>query len=64
METKYFRTIAESISISSDPHEAAIRSFARREHNRYANEKIYHFEDGSYLVFKVSYAVQRSGVSS
>lgn len=59
------RTIAQSIRISSDPYRASITSFSRREVIRsddgHADKKIFHFEDGSFLTFEVSYTAVEDG---
>jgi len=56
-----FRTIAESIAASHDPHQAALASFSRRESLRCQNKNIYHFEDGSFLEFRISYSIICAG---
>lgn len=59
------RTIAQSIRRSSDPYRASITSFIRREVIRsddgQSDKKIFHFEDGSFLTFMVSYAAVEDG---
>jgi hypothetical protein len=59
------RTIAQSIRRSSDPYRASITSFIRREVIRsddgQSDKKIFHFEDGSFLTFMVSYAAIEDG---
>lgn len=59
------RTIAQSIRRSSDPYRAAITAFIRREVIRsddgQADKKIFHFEDGSFLTFMVSYDAIEDG---
>jgi hypothetical protein len=57
-------TIAQSIRRSSDPHQAAIASFSRRECPHNANYHTYYFEDGSYLTFEVSYLPVEDGSRS
>lgn len=58
-------TIAQSIRRSSDPYRAAITAFIRREVIRsddgQSDKKIFHFEDGSYLTFMVSYDAIEDG---
>lgn len=56
--------IAQSIRRSSDPHQAAIASFSRRECPHNANYHAYYFEDGSYLTFEVSYLPVEDGSRS
>lgn len=63
MDISDFRTIAESIATSSDPHQAAVIAFVRREVLRCQNKTIYHFEDGSCLSFAVEYKVLEAGIS-
>lgn len=58
---KPYLTIAQSIRRSSDPHHAAITSFSRQEILRGEGKHAYYFEDGSYLIFKVSYAAVEDG---
>lgn len=59
------RTMAQSIRRSSDPYRAAITSFIRREVIRsddgQSDKKIFHFEDGSFLTFMVSYSAIEDG---
>lgn len=59
------RTIAQSIRRSSDPYRAAITAFIRREVIRsddgQSDKKIFHFEDGLFLTFMVSYAAIEDG---
>jgi len=59
------RTIAQSIRRSSDPYRAAITAFIRREIIRsddgQSDKKIFHFEDGSFLTFMVSYDAIEDG---
>lgn len=59
------RNIAQSIRRSSAPYQAAITSFIRREIIRsddgQSDKKIFHFEDGSFLTFMVSYAAIDDG---
>lgn len=59
------RTIAQSVRRSSDPYRASITSFVRREVIRsddgQSDKKIFHFEDGSFLTFMVSYAAIEDG---
>lgn len=59
------RTIAQSIRRSSDPYRAAITAFIRREVIRsddgQSDKKIFHFEDGSFLTFMVSYDAIEDG---
>jgi hypothetical protein len=57
-----FRTIAESIALSGNPHQAAVTAFARQEIIRCQNRHIYYFDDDSFLEFAVSYSVSGSGV--
>lgn len=61
------RTIAQSIRRSNDPYRAAITSFSRREVFRsddgQSDKKVFHFEDGSFLTFMVSYAAIEDGVA-
>lgn len=63
MEVTEFRTIAESIAASSNPHQASVASFSRQELIRHESKKIYHFEDDSFLEFRVSYSVIGAGKS-
>lgn len=62
------RTIAQSIRRSSDPYRASITSFIRREVIRSEggqnDKKIFHFEDGSFLTFEVSYTAVEDGGGS
>lgn len=58
-----FRTIAQSIAMSANPHQNAITAFSRQEILRCQNRHIYYFEDYSFLEFEVSYSVSGSGVS-
>lgn len=62
------RTIAQSIRCSSDPYRASITSFIRREVIRtddgQNDKKIFHFEDGSFLTFEVSYTAVEDGGGS
>lgn len=53
-------TIAQSIRRSSNPHHAAITSFTRREAPNHG-QRIYYFEDGSFLTFEVSYMAVEDG---
>lgn len=52
-------TIAQSIRRSSDPYQAAIASFSRREviHSAHGKQdrKVFYFEDDSFLTFEVVY---------
>lgn len=54
-------TIAQSIRRSSNPHQAAITSFTRRECPHGHNIHTYYFEDGSFLAFEVSYMAVEDG---
>lgn len=54
-------TIAQSIRRSSDPHRAAVTAFSRQEILRGQGMHVYHFEDESYLAFKVSYTPVSDG---
>ena len=58
-------TIAQSIRRSSDPYRASITSFIRREVIRsddgHHDKKIFHFEDGSFLTFEVTYTAVEDG---
>jgi len=53
-------TIAQSIRRSSDPHHAAVTCFTRREAPNHG-QRIYYFEDGSFLTFEVSYMPVEDG---
>lgn len=53
-------TIAQCIQRSSDPIEASIRSFERREVELY--EKTFWFEDGSFIKFNTTYTVSCTGI--
>jgi len=57
-------TIAESIKRSSDPHHAAVVAFSRQEYTPNSGSKTYFFEDGSYLVFAITYTAAETGVSA
>lgn len=61
-------TIAQSIRRSADPYRASITSFIRREILRsddgQSDKKIFHFEDGSFLSFEVSYIAVEDGIWS
>ena len=58
-------TIAQSIRRSSNPYRAAVTSFSRREIIRSDDggndKKIFHFEDGSFLTFDVTYTAIEDG---
>lgn len=58
-------TVAQSIRRSCDPYRACINSFIRREIIRsedgHSDKKIFHFEDGSFLTFLVSYTAIEDG---
>lgn len=59
------RTIAQSIRRSNDPYRASVTSFIRREVIRsdgcHHDKKIFHFEDGSFLTFEVTYTAVEDG---
>ena len=61
----YPLTIAQSIRRSTDPYRASITSFSRREILRsddgQSDKKVFHFEDGSFLTFEVSYTPVEDG---
>lgn len=54
-------TIAQSIRRSSDPYQAAVASFSRRECPHNSHHHTYYFEDGSFLTFEVSYMPVEDG---
>lgn len=54
-------TIAQSIRRSSDPHHAAVTSFSRQEVLRGQGRHVYYFEDGSFLMFEVTYTAIDDG---
>lgn len=54
-------TIAQCVQRSSNPIQAAIASFSRREIG--LHEKTYFFEDGSFIKFNITYTVSGTGVA-
>lgn len=52
-------TIAQCVQRSSNPIQASIASFKRRDIS--LNEKTYFFEDGSFIKFNVTYTVSGTG---
>ena len=54
-------SIAQSIRRSSDPHQAAVASFSRRDVPHNSRHHTYYFEDGSFLTFEVSYMAVEDG---
>ena len=54
-------SIAQSIRRSSDPHQAAVTSFSRRDCPHNSRHHTYYFEDGSFLTFEVSYMAVEDG---
>lgn len=53
-------TIAQCVARSSDPYQASIRDFSYRGVDAVERTKTFHFEDGSELVFDVTYTVRQS----
>jgi len=56
-------TIAQSIRRSSDPYQAAVASFTRREVPHGQSKHTYYFEDRSFLTFEVTYTAVEDGAS-
>lgn len=58
-------TIAQSVRRSSDPYRASITGFIRREVIRSEDgcqdKKVFHFEDGSFVTFQVTYVAVDDG---
>ncbi len=52
-------TIAQCIRRSSDPYNASVAAFTRREVTD--KRKVFYFEDGSFLCFEITYTAVDDG---